>query len=242
MAQQVDVKWPSEDEEFDTKTAGGEAPTATETQPEAAATEAPAQEEAAAEEATEETPTEEAPPAEEAAPAADPASEAEAPAEPVTPAAAPVTTATAPRRSGNLWRTLLEVLLLIAVVALALWGFNLQSKNKNLQKQVDSLNNNPAIVEQRKTNELVNKVGALMVLPTGEQPQAALVSNAAALKQQYPFFAPVQNGDEILFYFKAGKVIVYRPSTNKIVQTGPLSVNQSATTPTAGTSSTSTKR
>jgi hypothetical protein len=95
-----------------------------------------------------------------------------------------------------------------------------------LESQVATLNNNPAIVEQRKTDELVTKVATLMELPQNERPQAALVSDAASLKKQYPFFANVSNGDQILFYYQAGKVIVYRPSTNKVVQTGPLTITQ----------------
>ena len=135
-------------------------------------------------------------------------------------------------------RIFLELVLLALVVFLSLWAVGLQSKNNNLQKQVDTLNSNPVVAEQKKTNELVSKVGALMQLPTGENPQAAQVTDPDALKKQYAFFTDVQKGDQILFYVKAGKVIVYRPSTGKIIQTGPLSVNQAPATPVTTTKST----
>jgi len=122
-------------------------------------------------------------------------------------------------------RIAVELILLVAVVYLSLWGMGLQSKNKDLNNQITTLNNNPVIAEQKKANQLVSKVSALMTVPTGETPQAAQVTDPAALKTQYAFFTDVQKGDQILFYVKAGKVIVYRPSTNKIVQTGPLTVN-----------------
>lgn len=123
-------------------------------------------------------------------------------------------------------RLALELILLIAVIGLTVWGLGLQSKNSDLQKEVDSLNANPAIVEQRKTADLIAKVARLIDVPANETPQAALVSDSAALKKQYPFFTDVQNGDQILFYVKAGKVIVYRPATDKVIQTGPLNINQ----------------
>ena len=160
-----------------------------------------------------------------------------------TPTETPVVASAAASNEGTkkIARILLELVLLAAIVFLSLWAVGLQSKNKDLQKQVDTLNSNPVVAEQKKTNELVGKVGALMQLPIGENPQAAQVTDPDALKKQYAFFTDVQKGDQVLFYIKAGKVIVYRPSTGKIVQTGPLSVNQAPTEPTATTKSTSTR-
>lgn len=126
----------------------------------------------------------------------------------------------------KLARLIVELLLVAAVVGLGLWGYGLMQKNNDLQKEVDTLNANPAIVEQKKTQELVAKVSALTEVPKGETPQAALVSDPAALQKQYPFFKDVQQGDQVLFYVNGGKVFVYRPSTNKIVISGPLTVNK----------------
>jgi hypothetical protein len=169
------------------------------------------------------------------------AKEEEKPTEP-TPAPKPVVAfssgGAAPK--GSKKHLLIEGLLVVLLVLLAAWSYMLVQQKADLQKKVDAdekqiaqLNNNPAIVEQRKTQELVAKVMKLTDLPAGERPQAAVVSDSAALKKQYSFFSSVQNGDDILFYYQAGKVIVYRPSTNKIVISGPLTISQQATNTTA---------
>ena len=243
----VDVKWPSEDEDFDTKNAnqGGNVavqdPPANGEQPSLS----PQTDQAAA--ASSEAPSAPAETAEEAPEADKPDNKPGAVVAPSddkptdTPAAATATAGGS--HKGNLLHIVVHALLLLAVIGLAVWGLGLQSKNKDLQKQVDTLNANPAIVEQRKTDELVSKVGALMEVPKDERPQAALVSDAESLKKQYAFFGTAQNGDQILFYYKAGKVIVYRPSTNKIVQSGPLTIQQQqAAAPATGTQSTNTRR
>lgn len=228
---QVDVKWPSEDEEFDTKTAetNDQAAPESEQAPEAAAAPVAAEPEAAPEETAE--------PEEPVTPHPDPAPQ---PSEPVAePKPAPA--AVAPSRSGHSWgRLFMEVLLLVAVAALVVWGLNLQSKNKNLQKQVDSLNNNPALMAQNHTNAVVGKVASLTSLPTGEQPQVVTITSTTALKKQYPALTALQTGDEVLIYFKAGKVIVYRPSTGKVVVTVALSITSQTATPATSTTTSTT--
>ncbi len=69
-------------------------------------------------------------------------------------------------------------------------------------------------------NELesyVSKIGTFMVLPENEQPTMATVADKERLSQQ-AFFAKAENGDKMLFYAKAQKAILYRPSQNKIIE------------------------
>jgi len=74
-------------------------------------------------------------------------------------------------------------------------------------------------IEQLRT--VTKQVGKLIILPTGETPSLATVSDASKLKSQV-VFANAQDGDKVLVYIKAQKVIVYRPSAHKIVDVGPL--------------------
>lgn len=69
--------------------------------------------------------------------------------------------------------------------------------------------------------QVTGEVSKLMLLPKGETPTLATVSNIDKLKSQ-AVFANAQNGDKVLVYTKAQKVIVYRPSAHKIVDVGPL--------------------
>lgn len=224
---QVDVQWPSEDEDFDATAEGAnQGGVATEVQqPESAAPEVPA------DAAPEETPA----PANEGPVAADsePTPSVSEPAPVVT--AAPPKPPKAPKMPGRglAGRTFVDFVLLALVIGLGLWAWTLHSDNADLKKQVASLNANPQVAIQKQTETLIAKVGQLYNLPSGETPTIANVTDAAAAKQQSAFFANAQNGDKVLMYVKAGEAILYRPSTNKIVLVAPLTFTNNSTGTTA---------
>ncbi len=72
-------------------------------------------------------------------------------------------------------------------------------------------------------------------------PAIAVVSDVDKAKAQSSFFANAQNGDKILLYVKNGKAVLYRPSTNKVIEYGPLTINQQTTSTTTKSSTTTTK-
>ncbi len=74
---------------------------------------------------------------------------------------------------------------------------------------------------QNELQETITAVGKLMVLPTGETPTIATVSDPEKLKDQ-PFFARAQKGDKVLVYTTSQKAILYSPSLNKIVEVAPV--------------------
>jgi len=67
-------------------------------------------------------------------------------------------------------------------------------------------------------------VGKLMELPD-EVPVLATVTDLEKLKGQ-PFFDEAQNGDKVLVFKTASKVILYRPSTKKIINFSNLNPEQ----------------
>ena len=66
-----------------------------------------------------------------------------------------------------------------------------------------------------------------MELPQ-EVPTVATVSDVSKLKNQ-AFFANAKNGDKVLIYQNAKKAILYRPSSNKIVEFGPINLGAAQT-------------
>jgi len=64
-------------------------------------------------------------------------------------------------------------------------------------------------------------VGKLMVLPEGETPTIATVSDPDKLKDQ-AFFAHAKTGDKVLIYAKAKKAILYSPTDNRIVEVAAI--------------------
>lgn len=91
------------------------------------------------------------------------------------------------------------------------------------------LRSNPAAQSQDEATALVAKVGKIFELPTGETPTIATVNDEAQLKDQ-PFFVNAKKGDKTLIYTEAKKAILYRPSTNKIIEVAPINSSKDANT------------
>jgi hypothetical protein len=75
----------------------------------------------------------------------------------------------------------------------------------------------PNVALEKEIESLTATIGKFMELPKGEKPTLATVTDRAKLKGQ-EFFANAENGDKLLVYSKAGKAILYRPSTGKIIE------------------------
>jgi hypothetical protein len=75
--------------------------------------------------------------------------------------------------------------------------------------------------EVASTDEILSKVGKLAVLPEGETPTIATVSDLAPLKGQ-EFFKDAAVGDKVIIYAESMKAILYRPSSDSIIIVAPI--------------------
>ncbi len=107
---------------------------------------------------------------------------------------------------------------LVAILAIVAAGY--------LFNQVRILKKNPQAIAQKEVTDLTNKVGKLVVLPAGETPTVATVSDPEALKDQ-AFFASAQKGDKVLIFAQAKKAILYSVTLNKIIEVAPLNIGTS---------------
>lgn len=102
------------------------------------------------------------------------------------------------------------LLLIIAIIPTIYF----YAQNKNTQKELSNLQNTSSSAN---VDDVIKQVGKLVILPTDEQPTLATVSDASKLKNSQQFFVNAVDGDKLLVYAKSKKVILYRPSQNKIV-------------------------
>lgn len=112
--------------------------------------------------------------------------------------------------------------LLILLIAAAISGV---CGSYYFYTKYSALKTNPNIEAQKQTESVVATVGKLMELPKGEVPTVATISDKDKLKDQ-GFFRTAENGDILLAYTTAMQAILYRPSTNKIINVAPISINQ----------------
>ena len=80
----------------------------------------------------------------------------------------------------------------------------------------------PELSQSDEAQAVLAKVGKLIVLPAGEAPQMATLTDAASAKTGQPFLKDAENGDVIIVYSGAGEAILYRPATGKLVAVGPV--------------------
>lgn len=92
--------------------------------------------------------------------------------------------------------------------------------------EVSALKNDPNKIAREDTEKLVAQVGKIIVLPEGETPTIATVSDPEKLKDQ-PFFAKAKQGDKVLIYTNAKKALLYDVENNKIVEVAPINIGDS---------------
>lgn len=125
------------------------------------------------------------------------------------------TTMAAPEAMPNKGKTKFIIIGLLVVLALLAGGwYYLKNRSQN-----------PDAVAQKQLAETVAAVGRFMLLPDGEQPTLAIVSDLSKLEGQ-PFFKNAVEGDRVLIYPESRKVIMYSPAKGKIVEVGALNPGQ----------------
>ena len=73
------------------------------------------------------------------------------------------------------------------------------------------------------------QLSKLMVLPEGD-PVLFKVNDEATMRKQQAFFKDTKNDDVLLVFQASSKAIIFRPSTNMIVNVGPINFDQNAAT------------
>lgn len=128
-------------------------------------------------------------------------------------------------------RKFINIVMLVIIITSLLFGGYFYYQFKKLRS-------NPNAQIEKEAQDLLSQVAKIYLIPTGEEPTIATVSDPNALKNQ-SFFTQSQKGDKVLIFTKAGRAVLYRPSIDKIIETAPInnSTNdQTNTTPPEETS------
>jgi hypothetical protein len=139
--------------------------------------------------------------------------------------------------------TIVAIILLITYIGLSIWYIlDLRSRNSDLDAQLADTTASleqfkrdiiaqPAEVvaklQEETTESVLESVGKLYTLPEGENPTVATVQDIDKLKDQ-PFFSGAQNGDVLIVFEESSQAILYRPSENRLVKVGPISVDENS--------------
>jgi hypothetical protein len=112
----------------------------------------------------------------------------------------------------------LVIILLITIVAGTVAGLTYYFTQVNT-----SYFGKSALSDAEEAKRTISAVSKMMMLPTDEVPTVAMVGDITKLKNQ-PFFNNAVNGDKVLIFNNAKKAILWRPSTNMIIEVAPINV------------------
>lgn len=84
-------------------------------------------------------------------------------------------------------------------------------------------------VDQRLSPEKVEEVLAGLsnniILPEGEEPVLAVITDVDALVQTQPFYSGSQNGDYLIIYPELARAIIYSLEKDIVINVGPVEFN-----------------
>ncbi|MGI9027266.1 MAG: hypothetical protein ACR2FM_00245 [Candidatus Saccharimonadales bacterium] len=136
-----------------------------------------------------------------------------------------------PKKSNKSYIVALALVLVIGAGAFA--GYRVYDN----QRQEISRLSNPQESAKVETERIKQQVAKLIELPADEDPTIATVVDPDKLSNQ-PFFAKAQKDDRVVMYAKAKKAVLYRPSSNKIIEVAPINIGDpkapAQTAPAAG--------
>ncbi len=115
-------------------------------------------------------------------------------------------------------KSLIVFLVFTVLIGACAWLF---INYNNAQKQVNYLSGLTAEdMNKKTTDELLEKIGKLILLPEDEQMTISTIQDIEKLVAEEPFFEKAQNGDKVIIY--NDRAIIYSPTKNILVNVGPV--------------------
>lgn len=115
-----------------------------------------------------------------------------------------------------------KILTLLIIVIIALLGYALFQKFSPTKKTAEGQ------LSDKEIKSLVTKVSKLINVPE-ETPVIATIIKADQLIAEQKFYAGSKDGDYLMVFPTAQKAIIYREKENRLINVGPIIVDQTAT-------------
>lgn len=130
-----------------------------------------------------------------------------------------------PNNSSKVVSTVGKTIFAIFILILVIGGTIFIAKTK---PEILGIQNQNIQADQDEIKSLLDEVSKIIVLPNGETPTIATVTELDKVKDQ-DFFKNAQNGDKILIYSQSKKAYLYRESEKRIIEVGVVNLGQPAT-------------
>lgn len=118
----------------------------------------------------------------------------------------------------KIFLTLFVILIVLGALGSSYYFYNQNQITQKLLKD-------PSAASKEEIKVVTKALSKIMDLPTDEEPSVATVLDKEKVKDQ-PFFAKAENGDKVVIYSKSSKAILFRPSSNRIIEVAPINLGQ----------------
>lgn len=112
-------------------------------------------------------------------------------------------------------KKIVVALIYTSIFVIAVFSVLINQESKKLEEKRQ--NPNSSAISPDEVKKLEAEVRQFIALPEGEDPSVVTIADAEKIRSK-SFFANGQNGDKVLIYSRAGKAILYRPSTKKVIE------------------------
>ena len=113
-------------------------------------------------------------------------------------------------------KTLVVPVLLVVAIAVSFFVYS------DTSVVIDDNKEQTEEVLQKENNELLEKISNHYLLPVGEEPMIATVTDADMLSVEQEFYKDVENGDKVILYIQNQRAIIYSPTKDVIINVGPI--------------------
>lgn len=100
---------------------------------------------------------------------------------------------------------------------------SLERDKAQLEKKLNQANAVQSAEKDDEATRLRQEIGQSLALPD-ETPVVSNIQDVTKFKDQ-AFFRNAQNGDKLMLFAKSGRVVLYRPSTKKVIEFTSFSTN-----------------
>jgi hypothetical protein len=125
-------------------------------------------------------------------------------------------------------RLIIFTVLLLALLGVSVLAYHFYQESSSMSLNDKKSEEFPKPTLPTATTSIIDLIGKLIILPTGEEPTIATVSDPSKLKDQ-PFFVNAKTGDKVLIYQNAKKAYLYSVTENKLIEVAPINVGVSST-------------
>lgn len=125
-----------------------------------------------------------------------------------------------PEKKGGIGKLFLTLFFLILAAALTWNALSFYEAKKEADFFKTPSSDQVVQVTDEEVQALLDEIGTLIILPSGEEPMVATIEKADELKASESFYENAIDGDKLLVY--SDRAILYSPSRKVIANVGPI--------------------